>query len=191
MKIYTRTGDEGETSLVGGTRVKKTCLRLEAYGTVDELNSQLGWLLCEIRDEMGRKCIVGCQRMLFEIGARLASPSEADVTTPLAPSEAEGEWVRGKGAVVQIEGFIDEMSSDLPKWKGFTLPGGCEASARAHVCRTVCRRTERQILRLNEVEPVPEWILKYMNRLSDLLYVLALRENFLAGKEEILWKKSL
>ena len=182
MAIYTKTGDKGETSLVGGTRVRKTCQRLEAYGTVDELNSCLGLLVEKMHDEKAKNGVVECQNELFNIGARLASPTPPKGRGILDTTENEDK-------ILSIERYIDEMSVGLPKWRGFTLPGGSESASVAHVCRTVCRRAEREILRLNEEEPVDEWILKYVNRLSDLLYVLALRENNLQGKSEVLWKK--
>ncbi|MCR5334279.1 MAG: cob(I)yrinic acid a,c-diamide adenosyltransferase [Bacteroidaceae bacterium] len=176
MAIYTKTGDCGMTSLVGGKRVSKCCVRLEAYGTVDELNSNMGLLHALCCDETARNVIVDCQNVLFDIGARLAT-EDGDV-------DNEGELL-----VQALERSIDEFQRVLPPWRGFTLPGGVQSAAQAHVCRTVCRRAERCILRLGNEARVAAWILQYINRLSDLLYVIALRENMLHGKQEVIWRK--
>ena len=177
MAVYTKTGDEGTTSLVGGKRVSKCCVRLEAYGTVDELNSNMGLLHAMCADETVRNVIVECQNVLFAIGAQLAT------------EDAGGEY-DGEPLVRAIERRIDEFQQGLPAWSGFTLPGGAQSAAQAHVCRTVCRRAERCILVLNGEKAVSRWILKYMNRLSDLLYVMALRENQIQGMEEKRWEKA-
>jgi cob(I)alamin adenosyltransferase len=179
-KIYTKTGDEGMTSLVGGSRVRKDCARLEAYGTVDELNSCLGLLLVAVQDEHEREVLVECQNVLFCMGAVLATEDDAVRGTLQSVEQQDIE---------AIERAVDEWQKVLPAWKGFVLPGGVEAAARAQVCRTVCRRTERRVLALAAEANVPSEVLKYLNRLSDLLFVLALRENFLAGKSEIFWQK--
>lgn len=176
MAIYSKTGDCGMTSLVGGKRVSKCCVRLEAYGTVDELNSNMGLLHALCVDETVRNVIVDCQNVLFDIGARLAT-EDGDV-------DNEGEPL-----VQALERSIDEFQRVLPPWRGFTLPGGVQSAAQAHVCRTVCRRAERCILRLGNEARVAAWILQYINRLSDLLYVIALRENMLHGKQEVIWRK--
>jgi len=179
-KVYTKTGDAGTTSLVGGKRVGKACARLESYGTIDELNAQVGLLLTYVTEPIDRECLITVQNNLFVIGAQLATEPES----PHQPScliTAED--------VALLEQSIDQASEGLPKWRGFTLPGGCRAAAFAHVCRTVCRRAERRILSLHDTEPVSSVLLAYVNRLSDYFYVLALRINFLQGTEEILWKK--
>ena len=178
MKVYTKTGDTGTTSLVGGKRVPKECARLESYGTIDELNSQVGLLLTSVDEPMDRDCLIGIQSCLFVIGAQLATEA------PNQPS-----CIITLEDVTKLEQSIDRASEGLPKWRGFTLPGGCRAAALAHVCRTVCRRAERRILALNSSEKVDSQLLSYVNRLSDYFYVLALRLNFLQGTEEILWKK--
>ncbi len=180
MKIYTRTGDKGMTDLVGGCRVRKDCVRLEAYGTVDELNSNLGLLVVAMGDETAINCIHECQAVLFAVGAVLATDEEAGGHTMQAVTAED---------IAYVERMIDLWSTDLPGWRGFVLPGGTEAAARAHVCRTVCRRAERNILTLAQETDVAGEVLQYVNRLSDLLFVLAQRLNFLAGKEEILWQK--
>ena len=179
-KIYTRTGDEGETSLVGGKRVRKDCARLEAYGTVDELNSHLGLLCASLDDEMARNTIRECQKVLFVVGALLASEErEAGHAMPEVSQDD----------VLALERQMDEWNAVLPGWRGFVLPGGVESAARAQVCRAVCRRAERRILALASEAHVPAEVLRYVNRLSDFLFVLALHENFLAGRDEILWQK--
>ena len=177
-KVYTKTGDAGMTSLVGGKRVPKECARLESYGTIDELNAQVGLLLTYVENPTDRECLIGVQRCLLIVGAQLATEA------PNAPS-----CVVTPDDVAKLEHAIDQASEGLPGWRGFTLPGGCRAAALAHVCRTVCRRAERRILALNSSEKVEPHLLSYVNRLSDYFYVLALRQNFLQGTEEILWKK--
>lgn len=178
MKVYTKTGDAGTTSLVGGKRVPKDCARLESYGTVDELNAHVGLLLTYVSENQDRECLISIQNRLFVVGAQLATEA------PNVPSS-----VIKDDDVTNLENNIDKASEGLPKWRGFTLPGGCREAAIAHVCRTVCRRAERRILTLNSEEEVDPQLLKYINRLSDYFYVLALRLNFLHGTEEILWKK--
>ena len=178
MKVYTKTGDAGTTSLVGGKRVPKDCARLESYGTIDELNAHVGLLLTYVSENQDRECLISIQNRLFVVGAQLATEA------PNVPSS-----VITDDDVTNLENNIDKASEGLPKWRGFTLPGGCREAAQAHVCRTVCRRAERRILTLNSEEKVDPQLLKYINRLSDYFYVLALRLNFLQGTEEILWQK--
>ena len=180
MKVYTKTGDAGTTSLVGGKRVPKDCARLESYGTIDELNSQVGLLLTYVADQQDRECLIGIQNCLFVVGAQLATELESAHTLQSTITADD---------VSALEKNIDRATEGLPKWRGFTLPGGCREAAEAHVCRTVCRRAERRILTLNSEEKVDPQLLKYINRLSDYFYVLALRLNFLHGTEEILWQK--
>ena len=168
------------TDLVGGCRARKDCARLEAYGTVDELNSHLGLLAAIMDEDPAINCLHGCQAVLLSMGAVLATDGEAGGRTHQVVTDED---------VASLERTIDLWSAELPPWRGFVLPGGTEAAARAHVCRTVCRRAERRILTLAGEAAVPGEVLRYVNRLSDLLYVLAGRLNFLAGKEEILWQK--
>ena len=179
-KIYTKTGDGGMTSLVGGKRVRKDCARLEAYGTVDELNSHLGLLLASLTDEMAKNSVVECQSVLFSVGAVLAT--EAEEGRPMVQAVNSED-------IAALEKRMDEWNASLPGWRGFVLPGGVESAARAQVCRTVCRRAERRILALAQEAEVPQEVMQYMNRLSDFLFVLALHENFLAGRDEIIWQK--
>ncbi len=178
MKVYTKTGDTGTTSLVGGKRVPKDCARLESYGTIDELNAQVGLLLTYVSEPVDRETLIGIQNNLFVIGAQLATEA------PQVPSV-----IITSVDVTKLEQSIDAASEGLPKWRGFTLPGGCRPAALAHVCRTICRRAERRILALNSSEEVAPELLAYVNRLSDYFYILALRLNFLQGTEEILWHK--
>ncbi len=178
MKVYTKTGDTGTTSLVGGKRVPKDCARLESYGTIDELNAQVGLLLTYVSEPVDRETLIGIQNNLFVIGAQLATEA------PQVPSV-----IITSVDVTKLEQSIDAASEGLPKWRGFTLPGGCRPAALAHVCRTICRRAERRILTLNSSEEVAPELLAYVNRLSDYFYILALRLNFLQGTEEILWHK--
>ena len=177
-KVYTKTGDNGTTSLVGGKRVPKDCVRLESYGTIDELNTQIGLLLTHGGEPSDRETLIGIQKCLFVIGAQLATEPPAEPSSTITFED-----------VTELEHSIDLASEGLPGWRGFTLPGGCMPAALAHVCRTVCRRAERRILTLNASEAVAPELLAYVNRLSDYFYVLALRLNFLHGTEEILWKK--
>lgn len=177
--VYTRTGDEGMTSLVGGERVSKTCARLESYGTVDELNSHLGLLQAELPAELDADVITTIQCHLFSIGSQLAT-ADPDKLLPKVITEAEVEW---------IEHLIDATEDGLPGWRGFILPGGSHAAAQAHVCRCVCRRAERRIYALAQEAPVDALLLAYMNRLSDYLFVLAKKINHLAGIEENIWRK--
>lgn len=178
--VYTRTGDHGQTSLVGGKRVSKASLRLESYGSVDELNSQIGLLLTYLTEPVDRECLIKIQCKLFSIGNILATDPES--TNPSKCTITQED-------IIDLEHSIDLANNGLPGWRGFTLPGGCRAAAVAHVCRTVCRRTERRIYALDAEEPVDPNVTAYMNRLSDYLYVLACRLNFLDGTEEILWRK--
>lgn len=181
-KIYTKTGDEGMTSLVGGCRVPKDCVRLEAYGTVDELNSVLGWMMTAMSDEKARNAVQECQHVLFGIGSVLASQDEETARKMQGVTQED---------VARLEQQMDEWERELPRRNGFVLPGGVEAAARAHICRTVCRRAERRIFALAEEAYVPCEVVKYINRLSDFLFVLALHENNLAAKDEILWQNNM
>ena len=178
--VYTRTGDQGMTSLVGGKRVSKASLRLESYGTIDELNSQLGVLLTYLNEPSDCDCLIKIQGQLFAIGNILAT--DPDSATPSRCKITDED-------IIELEHCIDIANDGLPGWRGFTLPGGCRAAAVAHVCRTVCRRAERRIYALDAEEKVDRNVTAYINRLSDYLYVLACRLNFLGGTDEILWHK--
>lgn len=180
--VYTFTGDSGTTSLVGGQRVKKTDVRLEAYGTIDELNSFVGLLAAS--SDLPEDCkamIFNIQNRLFNVGAYLATDNSAN---PSAPAFGVDE-----SKVKQIEAEIDRIDDLLPKHFKFTLPGGCDGAARAHVCRAVTRRGERRILALAETSGVDPFVVKYINRLSDYFYVLARYICVKSEKEEIFWDK--
>lgn len=179
--IYTRTGDKGTTALVGGRRVSKTHVRLEAYGTVDELNSQLGLLHTYLVEE-DRKVILWIQNKLFSVGSYLATDQEN--TTLRMESRIGSEDIE------RLEHLIDEIDGQLPPLKAFVIPGGARASAVCQVCRTVCRRAERRILSMSETCLVEELVIAFMNRLSDYLFVLSRKLNILADVDEIYWDKS-
>lgn len=185
-KVYTRTGDKGTTSLVGGIRIGKADIRLEAYGTVDELNSHLGLLAAHLSasdknlpDSDDRRTIEQIQSILFNVGTHLATDLSQ---TPLYPSARLPE-----DAITRLENEIDRALAMLPEAQSFVLPGGTIAAAQAHICRTVCRRAERRVVALAaEAEVGPE-IQTYLNRLSDYLFVLAKKLNFMAGECEKIW----
>lgn len=182
--VYTRTGDTGTTSLIGGVRVPKCHARLEAYGTVDELNSQLGVLislLTEENQETIRRQLLEVQNDLFTLGAVLAVDAEA---TPDRANSAVSEE-----DVQRLERWIDEAEVDLPPWRGFILPGGSTPAAVCHVCRTVCRRAERCIVALYATVQPDALLVAYVNRLSDYLFVSARKLNFLAQVDENTWQK--
>ncbi len=181
FKIYTKTGDKGQTSLWGGARVPKHHIRIEAYGTVDELNSYLGVVRDQLQDEELRTDLKIIQDRLFTLGSILATDPEKSgkIQTPdLFESDIE-----------QLETWIDNMESLLPELKNFILPGGHQAVSFCHVARCVCRRAERLSVALNENEPVNELVLQYLNRLSDYLFVLSRRIGQLYGVEEVIWNQ--
>ena len=179
-KVYTRTGDQGETSLVGGVRIKKSNIRLEAYGTVDELSAHLGMLVSMMKEGDERDFIIRIQNNLFNVCTHLATDQSQ---TPLYPSAhlAEGE-------IASLEQKIDSLMKQLPERQGFVLPGGVPAACQAHICRTVCRRAERCIATLAEEAQIAPEMQQYVNRLSDYLFVLAKIINFNEGKSEIVWQ---
>ena len=184
-KIYTRTGDKGITSLVGGVRVPKTHARLEAYGTVDELNACIGWLITVTEDEKSKQFLQYIQHKLFSVGSYLATDPER--------TEIRMESRISEDSITKLEKAIDEINSSLPALSGFILPGGSQAAAVCHVCRTVCRRSERRILALETEERseiLDEKVKRFMNRLSDYLFVLSRKLNDLTHCEEIYWDKN-
>lgn len=180
--IYTRTGDKGTTSLVGGMRVAKTHARLNAYGTVDELNANLGLLLTYLNEETDRNLVLQIQNKLFSVGSYLATDQS---TTKLSCASIVSEE-----DVTVLERAIDVMDELVPPLQAFVLPGGARGAAVCHVCRTVCRRAERIILALGDTVEIDEVVLSYMNRLSDYLFVLARKINLCENCDEIFWNKS-
>ncbi len=179
-KVYTRGGDKGQTSLVGGQRVSKASTRLEAYGTVDELSSHLGLLAAMLPDGDDQNMIYRIQNNLFNVCTNLATDQDQ---TPLYPSAHLPE-----GEISCLEQQVDSIMAMLPERQGFILPGGTKEAAQAHICRTVCRRAERCIVALSEEATVSPEVQQYINRLSDYLFVLAKKLNFMAGKQERAWK---
>lgn len=177
--IYTKSGDKGKTSLVGGTRVKKTHIRLEAYGTIDELNSFIGWLNCDIKDEETNRFLSYLQHKLFTVGSFLATETEK-----IPPKAAS---VITDSDIEKIEKEVDKIDNNLPKLNRFILPGGNEAASRAHICRTISRRAERNVYWVAEEFPVADSVLIFLNRLSDYFFVLARYESNKTGKE-IYWE---
>ena len=172
-KIYTRTGDDGSTGLGDGTRVPKDSARVEAYGTVDELNSMLGLLLCEVPGEALHAALTRIQHTLFDLGGELCIP---------------GRSVLVEAQVTELENILDQLNSDLAPLKEFILPGGTRAAALCHVARSVCRRAERRVYTLSRNEAVAPASLKYLNRLSDLLFVMARALNHTSGTPDVLWQ---
>jgi cob(I)alamin adenosyltransferase len=189
-RVYTRTGDKGETGLVGGKRVPKDSPRIEAYGTVDELNSIVGLarVFNEEKLEEGEahrfldRVLRDIQEDLFDLGSELATPPD---------STHEGSIRIGKREIARLEETLDECQKELGPLKSFVLPGGGRIGGYLHQCRTVCRRAEREILRLSKAEETSEWILIYMNRLSDLFFVLSRWVGKRLGEREYLWQKGL
>lgn len=180
-KVYTKTGDSGETVLYGGERVAKTHPRLVAYGTIDELNSAIGWFRALGLDRDVDDQLITSQNRLFEIGAELATPDKAKL-------EGRSGAVQDED-VALMEQAIDGWEDELEPIKNFILPGGTEGAARAHVVRTLARRAERCIVALKDDYEVSPVTLKYMNRLSDMAFVMARVINHRAGTKDIEWKK--
>lgn len=181
-RVYTRTGDRGDTGLFGGGRVPKAHPRVEAYGAVDELNALLGWAAATLADEEIRRRIESLQPDLFAIGAHLATPpAAAGRRQPRLPPLPEHR-------IAELEQWIDEAEAALPELTAFILPGGSPGGATLHLARTVCRRAERRIVALAANEAVEDSLLAYLNRLSDLLFELARLANHRAGRDEVRWE---
>jgi len=178
-KIYTRRGDDGSTGLFGGPRVRKDDLRVSAYGDIDELNSALGVAREELPEGDLRSLLDELQSELFTLGAQLATP-DAQAAPKEVPRIVQAN-------VDRLEREIDRLTAGLPPMKNFILPGGSRAGAALHLCRTVCRRAERKVVELAETADVAPEALAYVNRLSDLLFVIARAANLRAGGREIPW----
>jgi cob(I)alamin adenosyltransferase len=193
-RVYTRTGDGGETGLVGGRRVPKDSPRIAAYGVVDELNAAVGLVRVFNEERLAAGGPAGTphrwldgvlrkvQNQLFDLGSELATPPDAAY---------EGMFRMGDGEVTELEQIMDECQKDLDPLKSFILPGGGRVHGFLHQARTVCRRAEREVLALSRVEPVSEWTLRYLNRLSDLFFVLGRWVGKHGGEQEYLWERGL
>ena len=189
-RVYTRTGDRGETALVGGKRVPKDSPRIEAYGTIDELNSIVGLARAFNEEKLADgdahrfldTVLRQIQDELFDLGSELATPPDFF---------QQGMYRVGENEVKKIEQLIDECQKELEPLKSFVLPGGDRIGAYLHQCRTVCRRAEREILRLSRAEELSEWPIKYVNRLSDLFFVLSRWISKKTGQDEYLWQRGL
>ena len=181
FKIYTKTGDDGTSGLIGGTRVEKFDQRLEAYGTVDELNSWIGLILSGEPEDQIQAVLKLVQNKLFDIGSHLATDFKKTNSNLPACTEED---------IRTLEEEIDRMQSELPDLKNFILPGGSALSSYAHLARTVCRRSERRINQINTNENVQKNVLVFINRLSDYLFVLARYINYKSGIGETIWNRS-
>ena len=173
--IYTKTGDKGKTSLVGGKRVEKTHIRLDAYGTVDELNSFIGLLVCEVTDVELKDFLLFIQNKLFVVGSYLATETDA--------LNSKASLIIEDSDIEAIENMMDKLDSQLPKLTKFILPGGSESAARAHICRTVCRRAERKTYNVANEFDIENNLLVFLNRLSDFFFLTARFECQNSGKE--------
>ena len=181
VKIYTKRGDQGETSLGGGQRVRKDTLRVQVYGTVDELNSQIGVALAVGLCEKLASALTTIQSELFDVGSDLCFIEEDKAKYALPQIE--------EAHVTRLEALIDEMTAELEPLKNFILPGGSPAAAQLHVARTICRRAEREATTLASEEAIGEYVLPYLNRLSDTLFVMARYENLQRGVAEPQWRQ--
>ena len=178
-RVYTRTGDDGTTGLGGGQRVPKESLRIEAYGTVDELNSQIGVVQATGVNEILAEALRGIQNELFHLGSDLCILEEDKAKLPVPRIEERH--------VAALEKLMDRMSEELSPLENFILPGGCPAAAHLHVARTVCRRAERLVVALGRQERIGTHTVQYLNRLSDALFVMARHENKRRGVPDVLW----
>jgi len=181
MKIYTRRGDRGETDLFGGGRVPKDDLRVEAYGAVDELNAFIGVCAAATGHADLREILLAIQDRLFGLGGYLATPDPERRARSGVPEPGDGE-------VTEMEGHIDGLEAEVERLQRFVLPGGCPAASALHVARTVCRRAERRTVALHRDSPLSEASLRTLNRLSDLLFVMARVENRRAGVPDVEWE---
>ena len=187
MKIYTKTGDKGETSLYGGTRVSKAAARVESYGTLDELNAFIGLAKAEISDEKVSSQLQKIQFDLFTVGSEAATPTDKMF---LANGKSRLDLLISEEEIMELERWMDNLDAELEPLKFFILPSGGKAAATIHVCRTVCRRAERAMVHLNETEEVRPELIKYLNRLSDYLFILARYISKISGEKEDYWNPS-
>jgi cob(I)alamin adenosyltransferase len=181
MKIYTRTGDEGDTGLFGGGRVPKDHSRVAAYGDVDELNSMIGVVRATLPPDFFDRLLESIQRDLFSIGGQLATPDPAPVAKALAKADLPAD------RVTEFEQIMDEAEKELPPLRAFVLPAGTPKAAALHQARTVCRRAERSVVHLAHEGNVPSTFIAYLNRLSDLLFTLARLANLRSGAGDVTW----
>lgn len=180
MKIYTKTGDKGTTSLFGGKRVEKDDLRIDTYGTVDELNALIGAAVSEIKDSELLAVLKDIQIDLFTLGSDLATPENSNITFTVPRVDEK--------FIDKLEKYIDSYTDKLPELKNFILPGGSKGASLLHLARTVCRRGERAVVALQKSEDIGKFILVYLNRLSDLLFVLARYANLVTNTPDVEWK---
>ena len=184
MKIYTKTGDKGETALYGGTRVSKASARVESYGNIDELNSFIGFAKSQISDEKVLAQLKKIQFDLFTVGSESATPTDK---LTLANGKSRLSLMISETEIEELENWMDEFEKDLEPLQFFILPGGGISATALHLCRTVCRRAERSLVFLNESEEVRPELIKYLNRLSDYLFVLARYISKINGETEEYW----
>ena len=187
FKIYTKTGDKGETSLYGGTRVSKAAARVESYGTLDELNALIGLAKSEISDEKVLSQLQKIQFDLFTVGSEAATPTDKML---LANGKNRLDLMISEKEITELELWMDDFDAELEPLRFFILPSGGKAAATVHVCRTVCRRAERAMVFLNETEEVRPELIKYLNRLSDYLFILARYISKISGEKEDFWNPS-
>ena len=184
MKIYTKTGDKGETALYGGTRVSKASARVESYGTIDELNSFIGFAKTEITVEKVLNQLKKIQFDLFTVGSESATPTDK---LTLANGKSRLSLVISETEIEELENWMDDLEEELQPLQYFILPGGGKAATSLHICRTVCRRAERSLVFLNETEAVRPELIKYLNRLSDYLFMLARYMSKINNESEEYW----
>ena len=185
MKVYTKTGDTGTTALFGGTRVPKHHIRIESYGTVDELNSHIGLIRDQDMSDLYKNVLIEVQDRLFTVGAILATPPEKETMKNGQPRLQNLGIVESD--IEFLENEIDIMEETLPPMTHFVLPGGHTTVSYCHIARCVCRRAERLAVHLNDIEPTDERVIKYLNRLSDYLFVLARKLSHDLNAEEVQW----
>ncbi len=185
MKVYTKTGDTGTTALFGGTRVPKHHIRIESYGTVDELNSHIGLIRDQDISDLYKNVLIEVQDRLFTVGAILATPPEKETLKNGQPRLQNLGIVESDIEFLEIE--IDTMEEALPPMTHFVLPGGHTTVSYCHIARCVCRRAERLAVHLNDIEPTDERVIKYLNRLSDYLFVLARKLSHDLNADEVQW----